>query len=334
MCRFIRSVILLTAGLVAWNASFLRAEPIHDAAGKGDVAEVKRLLEQDPKLVNLVESAKSGGVTPLHHAAKKGHKAVVELLLASGADIDARGSYGTALELAVFNSHRDVAKLLLDKGARLDIFTASGLGKKDEVERLLRADKTLIKAADPDGRTALHWAAYTGQKAVAELLLAKGAKLDPQATNSCWGLTGTPLHYAAYTGRKEVAELLLAHGADVNARDDCEQTPLHVAAYNNKLGVAEVLIAHEADVNACGNRDGTCPLGRPIPINYPHPNAPLPPSLTPLHLAAQRDSIDLVKLLIASKADVNAKEGGDVTPLRRAKSKAVAELLRAAGAKE
>jgi ankyrin repeat protein len=129
MCRLIRNVVLLTAGLIAWNASLLQAEPIHDAARKGDVAEVKRLLEQDPKLVNLEERAKSRGVTPLHHAAREGHKAVVELLLASGADIDARGSYGTALELAVFNSHRDVADLLLKRGVRLDIFTASGVGQ-------------------------------------------------------------------------------------------------------------------------------------------------------------------------------------------------------------
>ncbi len=331
MCRFIRGVVLLAVGLVAWNAPLLRAEPIHDAAREGDVAEVRRLLEQEPKLVNLEETAKSGGVTPLHHAAENGHQAVVELLLASGADIEARGSYGTALELAILNSHRDVAELLLKKGARLNIFTASGLGKTNEIERLLRADKTLIKAVDLDERNALHWAAYTGQKAVTELLLARGAKVDQQATNSCWGLTGTPLHYAARKGRKEVAELLVTHGADVNARDDREETPLHVAAYNKKLAVAEVLVAHGADVNACANRDGNCPLGRFRPANF----APLPPALiTPLHMAVEQDAIDLVKLLLSSKADVNAKEFGDVTPLHQAKSKAVAELLRFAGGKE
>jgi ankyrin repeat protein len=334
MCRLIRSMILLTAGLFAWNASYLRAEPIHDAARKGDVAEVKRLLGEDPKLVNLEQGrAKNNGVTPLHYAAQEGHKAVVQLLLASGAKINARGSYGTALELAVFNSHPDVANLLLDKRARLDIFTAAGLGKTKDIERLLRWYKPLINATDSDGQTALHWAAYTGQKAVVDLLLAKGAKVDPHATNSCRGRTGTPLHYAAWGGSKGAAELLLAHGADVSAHDDHEQTPLHEAAYNKKLAVAEVLIAHGADVNACGNRDGTCPIGRFQPNNYSHPNTPVPPSLTPLRLAVEQDSIDLVKLLIANKADVNAKEG-DVTPLHITKNKAVAELLRAAGAKE
>ncbi len=163
MRRCIRFVILLTALL---PTSSLRAEPIHDAARKGDVAEVKRLLRKDPKLVNLVETRKrkEGGVTPLHYAAEKGHITVVELLLASGADIEARGSYGTALELAIYFGHYDVAELLLEKGASLDIFSASGLGKTTEMERLLRADKTLIDATDPDGRTALHWAAYHGSK--------------------------------------------------------------------------------------------------------------------------------------------------------------------------
>jgi ankyrin repeat protein len=113
MCRLICSVMLLTAGLVALNVSFLQAEPIHDAARKGDVAEVRRLLRHDPKLVNLVETGITGGVMPLHYAAEKGHKAVVELLLASGACIYARGPRGTALELAIYFGHSDVAELLL-----------------------------------------------------------------------------------------------------------------------------------------------------------------------------------------------------------------------------
>jgi len=328
MRRLIRNVILLTAGLIAWDASFLRAEPIHDAARKGDVAEVKRLLEQDPKLVNLAERAMNSGVVPLHYAAEEGHEAVVELLLASGARIDARGSYGTALELAVFFGHRDVAELLLGKGARLDFFTASGLGKTDEMERFLRADQSLIDAADHDGQTALHWAAYTGQKAAAELLLAKGAKVDQQKTiGGDWSWSGTPLHYAAWAGRKQIAELLLAHMADVNARDDWGRTPLFVAVYNNQVAVAEVLITHKADVNACENR--VSPYLLNVPIGGLHPQL-----TTPLHLAAEKDSIDLVKLLLANKAEVNAKEYGGGTPLHLAKSKAVAELLRAAGAKE
>ena len=148
---------------------------------------------------------------------------------------------------------------------------------------------------------------------------------------SAWCWTGTPLHYAASMGRKEVAEVLLAHGADVNARDDREQTPLHSAAYYKKLAVAEVLIAHKADVNALGNRDGTCQIGRFWPSNFPYPQ---PWQITPLHLATEQDSIDLVKLLLENKADVNGKTDGVGTPLQHAKSKAVAELLRAAGAKK
>ena len=331
MRGLIRNVVLLTAGLIAWDASLLRAEPIHDAARKGDIAEVKRLLEQDPKLVNLVERAMNSGVTPLHYAAESGHKAVAELLLASGAKIDARGSYGTALELAVFFGHRDVAELLLAKGARLNIFTAAGLGNTDEMERFLRADKTLIDAADHDGQSVLHWAAYTGQKAAAELLLAKGAKVDQQKTiGGSWIWSGTPLHYAAWAGRKELADLLLAHQADVNARDDWGRTPLFVAVYNSQVAVAEVLITHKADVNACENRVSPYMLNVPITPN----GVGFYPSLTtPLHLAAKQDSIDLVKLLLANKAEVNAKEDGGDTPLKLTKSKAVAELLRAPGPK-
>lgn len=64
---------------------------IHDAAKKGNVAKVRRLLKAAPGLVNI---RKRNGETPLHLAAKGGHMAVSELLLASGAEISAKESHG------------------------------------------------------------------------------------------------------------------------------------------------------------------------------------------------------------------------------------------------
>lgn len=343
MRRLIGAVLALTVGLTTWDAQRVRAEPIHDAARNGDVAEVKRLLALDPSFANLVDTeAKNNGVTPLHYAAEKGRKAVAQMLLAAGADIDARGSMGTALELAVFCGHTDVAELLLDKGGRLDLFTASGLGRTDDIVRLLNKDKTLIDAEDADGQTALHWAAYTGQKGAAELLLAKGAKIDPQKSKwGTWVWSGTPLHYAAWAGRKEVAALLLGHDADVNARDDHGSTPLHIAVHCDDKAVAELLISHKADVNARENRVYFNPIGAFYPSTFISISGARiisgtrgPPLTTPLHLAAVKGSVNLVKVLLANKADVNARNSDGDTPLGVTKSKAVGDLLRAAGAKE
>ena len=53
-------------------------------------------------------------MTPLHWAAVGGHKDVVELLLAHGAEVNARYSDGyTPLHYAAANGHKDVVELLL-----------------------------------------------------------------------------------------------------------------------------------------------------------------------------------------------------------------------------
>jgi ankyrin repeat protein len=58
---------------------------------------------------------------------------------------------------------------------------------------------------------------------------------------------------------------------------------------------------------------------------------------TPLHLAAGGGHKDVAKLLLANKADVNAKDNGGQTPLHMAAQnghKDVAELLRQHGGHE
>jgi len=48
---------------------------------------------------------------------------------------------------------------------------------------------------------------------------------------------------------------------------------------------------------------------------------------TALHYAAFNGNVDIVKSLLASGADVNAKDNNETTPLHSARSKAVAEIL-------
>src|SRR5262245_61069057 len=135
-------------------------EEIHDAAREGDVAKVKELLRADPRLANAVDDTLGIGYTPLHWAAERGHKDVVEVLLTAGADISAKNGHGgTPLHTAVWNANEDVSKLLLSRGAKLDIFTMAGLGLKDRLALLLDKDRKLVDAKDPEERTPLHWAA-------------------------------------------------------------------------------------------------------------------------------------------------------------------------------
>jgi hypothetical protein len=92
--------------------------PIHDMAAKGDVAAAEVLLKSNPALANARDRS---GAAPLHWAADRGRKAMVELLLANEADLNAAKSDGvTALHVASALGRKDIVELLLDKGANVN----------------------------------------------------------------------------------------------------------------------------------------------------------------------------------------------------------------------
>ena len=63
------------------------ANTIYDAAVSGDVSRVDALLKQAPELVNAADPY---GFTPLHGAVGEEHVDMVRLLIALGADVNAR----------------------------------------------------------------------------------------------------------------------------------------------------------------------------------------------------------------------------------------------------
>jgi ankyrin repeat protein len=65
----------------------------------------------------------------------------------------------------------------------------------------------------------------------------------------------TALHYAAYSGSAATARELLARGADVNAKDVSGWTPLRHAEHYGKIDVVRILVDAGADVNAT-DKDG------------------------------------------------------------------------------
>ena len=211
------SVAAIFAILFLLNpAHRLCAAPIHDACASGNVPQIKALLKNDPSLVFIKDNY---GATPLHLAAINGHKDVVELLLASRADANAKNNKGwTPLHAAAAGGHREVAQLLFASGADIDAQAQEGEtplhlaamsgphGYMDVVEFLL-ANKADVNARDDNGNTPLHSAAYTGSKDAAELLLANKAEVDVKTDDGV-----TPLHWAVVRGHKDVAELLREHG--------------------------------------------------------------------------------------------------------------------------
>jgi len=120
--------------------------------------------------------------------------------------------------------------------------------KRGDVEALkaeLRAGAD-VNAAQGDGFTALHWAAKTGNREIAEVLIAAGA--DTEATTRLG--SHTPLHVAAAAGEAEVTEVLLQAGAPADALTSTGAEPIHFAAAAGVPEVLNVLVAHGASVDA------------------------------------------------------------------------------------
>jgi ankyrin repeat protein len=87
---------------------------------------VTQLLRDYPDIVN---AKGSDGNTALIEAAKGDDlRSLVVLLLAAGADVNAKNDYGwTALMMAVFHDHVENAKLLLEAGADVNAKNNRGL---------------------------------------------------------------------------------------------------------------------------------------------------------------------------------------------------------------
>ncbi|KAF4627731.1 hypothetical protein G7Y89_g10420 [Cudoniella acicularis] len=136
-----------------------------------------------------VDCQDSYGATSLQIAAQHGHRAVAQLLLDLGADIDMANECGeTALYWAAKSGHSALVELLLLNGAR-------------------------VLTKDNEGWTALDWAVVGGNNEVVKMLLEHGA--DTAANND--GLHKA-LHLAAEEGHELTHRARLRHA--VRAPDD------------------------------------------------------------------------------------------------------------------
>jgi ankyrin repeat protein len=144
--------------------------------------------------MNIQGGADVNGCTPLHHAVKDDDSRV-HLLIAAGANVNARDNEG-----------------------KTPLHALHGMKNANVVEVMIAAGAN-VNARDNEGKTPLHAPHGMKNANVVEVMIAAGANVNARDNEG-----KTPLH-----GMKNanVVEVMIAAGADVNARDNEGKTPLH-----------------------------------------------------------------------------------------------------------
>lgn len=198
--------------------------------------------------------------TPLHVAARRWDVAMVDLLLAHGADPHRRRQDGrTPHALAALNGQPQIEARLLAVGARdelsaVDRFVAAcARGDRDTASAMRAQQPDPATQLLPDHHRLLHRAAEAGHDRVIETMLACGFDVDARDGDGT-----TPLHRAAMAGHAAATGALIAGGADVNALDPTfAATPLlwaaegraHAGPDADHVEVARLLIAAGSSVD-------------------------------------------------------------------------------------
>ena len=265
------------------------ASRLHRAAATETEHQVRDLINRgaDPNLRNW------RGETPLHRAAIRNpdldvHRALID----AGADVNARDDTGaTALHRAAGQPSPGRADLLIEAGAD-------------------------VNARDKGGSTPLHEAAGKGLDAGAKTLLKHGA--DPNAPDNDGR---TPLHLAYAAERQDMVNRLLEAGANLEARDQEGRVPIQHLPADDPRGEHEQE-QRANDSNEIRDMDNLPHRLRTGPEEYERiqnaVNPADPEGRTPLHRAAENESVLGVRKWLQAGADPNTADREGVTPLHLA----------------
>ncbi|KAG7298831.1 hypothetical protein JYU34_017281 [Plutella xylostella] len=310
-------------------------------AYQGIISMVGLLIEFGADL----EVTNSQGCTALSLACQRGHTDVARRLIAAGASLSHTDTAEqTPLVHAAKNGQRDTVIYLLGcqtgrddrnsihdidgdnieqlvPGSRHALIAAAQNGHLDIVEYLLDTAELIPDGICPvTGETALTAACSSGNAAVADALLIRGA--TPYSLNA---RQMSPLALAAKNGRATLVMRLLDSGADVMGSGG--KNPLILAAAEGHVEVAEMLLANGADPDGV-DTDGLSPLSWaclrcriPTAIilldkgaNIEHADTN---GRTPLGLACG-GTVDLVEILLERGASLERVDQSGLRPLDRA----------------
>ena len=244
---------------------------------------------------------------------------------------------------------RAAAQLLLGlKPSEMKIWEAAGRGNIEAVQYHLNKGVD-INAKDYKGWTALHHASWDLHKEAVELLINEGAQINVKIPSG----EETPLDLIQSRNwdrvlerqlkKKEIVELLLKNGG--------KHGSIYGAARGGDLEAVKKFLDEGADINQRGHGGGGTPLhcasswsnkkevvelliAKGADVNAKDDQGYY--LETPLHKAAFWGNTEIIEFLIAKGADVNAKSSSNSTPLDKTYASGeteTADLLRKHGGK-
>ena len=297
-------------GHVAMETSHSKRNELHLASHRGDLEEVKLLVEE--KKLNPLEKDSKDGQNALHYAAYGGHLSVMKYYVDRGYNPASKAtSRWTCLHVAAQFNHYDLVQYLVDE-QKMDPMCQTKLGdtplhracvggSTSVVTFLINAMRKYLPIDDVlrckghNGRSPLHYAAYFGKLEIIELLISK-FNSDPLMTNDRGRIA---LHDAAQEGHLHTVKFFVEQiKCNPSHMDKNKVTPLHLAALSGHLDIVKYLTLEQRCDPLCTNKRND----------------------TPLHLAAFFGQLEVVKFFIETLhclPDIKGQK--NKTPLERAR---------------
>lgn len=320
---------------------------IFHAIDTNNIQRINQLLA-DP---NNRES-RSSELTPLQYSLNNGKPEIALICIKAGADCNTQGPQeNAALHMACYFGFTNVVTELLDKGVNPNLKNnqkVTPLHFAAQQNRLDIVNIMIDRGADVNAQTInkttpLHWAAEQNHAKMINLLIEKGATIDSKNTDG-----QTALHCAATHNKPEATQALIENGASLDIKDKNEKTPLELAQENSvtqkilknndifdaisntNYELINTLSKNTRYINRVQNDTKNTPLLYALTKAKPeialmlikcgaNTNATNIMGYNALHLAAQRNYVDVAELLACNTALINAQNVFDGnTPLHLA----------------
>jgi ankyrin repeat protein len=333
------TTLLLAAGVERATLDGDGRDSYFVAIGNGNV-EVARLLKDERQATTFRDRY---GQNPVFMTAFRDNKPVIELLQEQGYDMDAKDKNGhTPLWHATQNDDLAKARCLASLGCDLHTRDERGATLLHistqhcpwlDLFRFLAENGLDVNEKDRNGLSPIHYLVeycdeehrYGHMVEGLKVLLANGANVNMQDNKG-----RTVAHLLARRVHQklddQILEVLLLADADLTLQDDANESPWEAwlkspipkgldwlfsgAPQQVNFGIAKTWFALARSLEKEDLTDFEVNLARLPSVDFTGPNG-----ATPLHFAAKKGRLDVVKLLVGRKANINSIVTEGLTPL-------------------